>query len=337
MSKNNYIKQFVNLRCNFETTKFLSNKYYSIYEKYLDIKYYDDVDDDESKDLEYELKHFNKLLCSSIYNDYNCIERLSDSKGLQYKNKDGFKNIYKRLKRAMTKEIFFEDGNISLLDFLTRNRIRLNHPENKEDEKFYIDYYNLIISYKIYDYLDDVIDIIEAIIVKIEKEIGEIKIRFVKNSQASNQIITINYFNSLSELIKEIMVKLKHTQINVNDYEKIRNETKILLNSKNQELMLNKDEETINNLKKLITFIELKIEKYNLISKRNQKKISSELYLLNIIFNNNSEIVVNLLVQLSEILNKILNDITVSKEKMLNNLLAKKEEFYETMVQVKIN
>ena len=41
MAKSNYIKVFIRLKDNFQTTKFLYNKYLSVNEKYMDLEYND--------------------------------------------------------------------------------------------------------------------------------------------------------------------------------------------------------------------------------------------------------------------------------------------------------
>ena len=145
------VKLFLRLQGNFETTMFLVEKYSIVAEKYFDMKYDDDIDDDKSRYLENELKHYNKILCASIDNDIAILNTISDEKGEPYKNKNGFKTLYKKLESLMNKNINFDDGKIKIKDFLHRNRIKINHADSSKDEMNYVDYYNSIISYHIYD------------------------------------------------------------------------------------------------------------------------------------------------------------------------------------------
>ena len=323
MSKNNYVKLFIRIKSNFETTNFLSEKYYNIIEKYYDLKYDYEDDNDESKMLEYELKHYNKLLCSCMYNDYHILDKISDNKGIQYKNKNGFKLLYKKLYKILDKKMPFDDGKITLKDFLYRNRIKLNHSDNPTDEINYIDYYNSIISYSIYDYLFDVLKIEEEIINKIEIKIGKDKIELVKNNPKSNQIIKDNYYKSFKKIINEILVNLKDTDIDTDDYKSIKKKTKILLS----------DDISINQLQDLIDYLNSIIQKYYLISKVKQKEKSNEYFLLETLFNNNSIIVINMLTELTEVVTKLLNDINANKEEMLNDLYNKKKDFTDTIIK----
>ena len=334
MSKKNNIKQFINLKSNFETTTFLSNKYCYIYEKYYNLKYYDDVDSKKSRELEYELKHLNRLLCSCVYNDYDTLKNLCDNSGTRYKEKRGYKTIYNKLKTLVNKKIFFYDGSITLYNFLKRNRIKLNHSENYDDEKNYIDYYNSILSYRIYDdYLYYVLEIEETIINKIENEIGKEKIELVKNNPKSNQIISDNYFKSFNKIIRKIIFSLKNTEIEENDFRKIKVILNNILNKDFQKSLLIKDKDAIDELNNLIKNLNSMAKKYSLITKVNHKNISNEKYLLNTIFTNNSHVVENLLVELNEIIIKILNDISNDREKILNNLKIKEIEFSETIIK----
>lgn len=334
MSKNNNIKQFINLMSNFETTSFLSNKYRDTYEKYYELKYYDDVDNNESRELEYELKHLNRLLCSCVYNDYDSLKKLSDSNGIQYKEKKGYKTIYNKLNKLINKNIYFYDASITLYSFLERNRIKLNHSENHADEKNYIDYYNSILSYKIYDdYLFYVLEIEANIIQKIENEIGKDKIELIKNNSKVKKILSDNYFRPLNKIIRKIIFSLENTEIEKNDYKQIQTMTKKILNKNFQNSFYVKDKSSIYELENLVKNLDLMIKKYSLITIINRKNMSNEEYLLNTILTNNSHVVENLLVELNEIIIIMLNDINNDVEKMLNNLKNREKTLFDTIIK----
>lgn len=333
MGNNKYVKAFLRLKSNFETSAFLLEKYIRVADKYYGIKYDDDIEDHKSKYLENELKHYNKLLCSTIYNDYSALQKISDQKGNPYKEKQQLKPLYNKLDNLMSKDILFEDGKIKVKDFIYRNRIRINHPENPEEEMNFIDYYNSMILYHVYDeYLYDVINIEEEIIEAIEKDIGKEPIELVKNNEMSKKIVNDNYFKIYNKTINNILKSLKKSKIKKEDCTEIIKKVKSTINESNEKKLLDNDGKTIKEMEILIDYLSKMSEKYSLIAKNDIKQIGNEEYLISTIFDNNNHIVEILLTQLHEIMIKIFNDIKNSREKMLNNLYGKKREIDETTI-----
>ena len=155
----------------------------------------------------------------------------------------------------------------------------------------------------------------------------------MKNNPKSNQIISDNYFKSFNKIIRKIIFSLKNTEIEENDFRKIKVILNNILNKDFQKSLLIKDKDAIDELNNLIKNLNSMAKKYSLITKVNHKNISNEKYLLNTIFTNNSHVVENLLVELNEIIIKILNDISNDREKILNNLKIKEIEFSETIIK----
>lgn len=328
------VKLFLRLQSNFETTMFLADKYSIVAEKYFEMKYDDDIDDDKSRYLENELKHYNKLLCASIDNDISILYTISDEKGEPYKNKNGFKTLYKKLENLMNKNINFDDGKIRIKDFLHRNRIRINHADNSRDEMNYVDYYNSIISYHIYDqYLFYIVDVEQKIIDAIEKSIGNDKINGVRNNEQSKKIISDNYFKAYRPIIKDILNSLKDSQMDNRDFNVVKDEVKKVMDEKIEKKLLDNDKDSLKQLEKCIIIFEKLVDEYSLKAKIDSNSISNEQHFLKAIFDNNNTIVENLLTELIEIMKKILYGVRGNKEKMLNNLYGKKKEISDTTIR----
>lgn len=328
------VKLFLRLQGNFETTMFLAEKYSIVAEKYFDMKYDDDIDDDKSRYLENELKHYNKILCASIDNDIAILNTISDEKGEPYKNKNGFKTLYKKLESLMNKNINFDDGKIKIKDFLHRNRIKINHADSSKDEMNYVDYYNSIISYHIYDqYLFYIVDVEQKIIDAIEKSIGNDKINAVRNNEQSKQIISNNYFKAYRPIIKDILNSLKDSQMDNRDFNAVKDEVKKVMNEKIEKKLLDNDKDSLKQLENCIIIFEKLVDKYSLKAKIDSNSISNEQHFLKAIFDNNNTIVENLLTELIEIMKKILYGVRGNKEKMLNNLYGKKKEISDTTIR----
>lgn len=330
MPKKNYAKQFNRLQSNFDTTLFLFEKYELIINDYYETKEYGEFD--EQKRLikrEYEIKHYNRLLCSCIYNDYKNIEILSDAKGNMYHEKKGFKSIYNTLDRLFRKKVKFPGKTMTIKDFVWRNRLIMAHSENTNEEVIYINMYSSMITGNLYNYLRDILDCEKKLIKKIEIDIGEDSIRQSKNDYKSKEIVINNYFFDLNDRILIVCQKLKDSEMKSEDYKSLINKLNILKNKLFQLELLDKNSDSINKLNSLHNYLELLVNKYSYIAVSNTQNAHKERKLLESIFTHNSFVINNYLVELSEMIDKLLKDINNNSEEMVFNLKDHSADFNE--------
>ena len=331
-----YIKSFIRSKTNFETTKFVFEQYENVNSEYADLEYYD-YSDDESKNrirkLQNKLIHYNRLLCSCLYNDIKGLDKLSDNNGRLCKENDKFISLFSELEQLLKKEILIYDYKISIHDFLRLNRINLNHPDNKSSDVYYIHQYNFMIMYEIINYIDEVMEKVEIILNEIERYIGKSKLdKLLVDDDKLKTMININYFKEVEKILNKIIHSMKSSNIDKVDLQNIEKMINTIFEEENEKLLLKQKDEAILKLKESIKNIEISISKYENKNSDENKNKTNEQYLIETIFNKNYNTVINNLYEILDILKRLFSDVN-NRKTIFYELKKRNKEYSESILE----